>query len=141
MPRFYFHLQRPEGLISDDVGMELPSSEVAYLEACNAITDTIVEVVADGFNPAHCAFHVTDQTGERIWTVPMLERVRTGPSPTSDELRQRLDNASTDLRRELEEFRLNRAWVRATVDALRQSRLASEDLRRQIKAKQGPAAA
>lgn len=139
MPRFYFHLQRPDGLMSDDVGMELPSPEVAYLEACKAITDTIVELVADGFNPAHCAFHVADQRGECLWTVPMLERVRTGPSPRSDELRQRLDNASADLRRELEEFRLNRASVQATVDALRRSRLASEALRRQIKAKQGSA--
>jgi hypothetical protein len=39
MPRFYFHLRTAQGLNPDEIGLELPDVEAAYLEAFRTAQD------------------------------------------------------------------------------------------------------
>ena len=43
MPRYFFHLTTPSGTDLDDTGIEWPDPNFAYLEACKAIPDTVLE--------------------------------------------------------------------------------------------------
>jgi hypothetical protein len=128
MPRFFFHLRTAEDWIADETGSELPASEDAYLEACRAIGDTVLDLVGDGRDPTLAAFHVTDETGALHWIVPMLERVQGAipPEAAADEeppatsiLLWCLEQATAVLRQELADLRANRTALRMEVDHLR----------------------
>lgn len=75
MPRFFFHLATPLGTELDDIGIEFPDLHIAYLEACCAIPGVAFEILSKGKNPADHAFHVSDEAGNVLWVVPLLERV------------------------------------------------------------------
>ena len=75
MPRYFFHLTTPNGTDLDDTGIEWPDPNFAYLEACKAIPNTVLEIIKDGGDPANFAFEIVDQTGNVLWHIPLLERV------------------------------------------------------------------
>jgi hypothetical protein len=75
MPRFYFHLQMPGGTDPDDTGIELSDPNTAYLEAYRAIPGIASEILSEGNDPAEFAFEITDEIGNVLWHIPLLERV------------------------------------------------------------------
>ena len=128
MPRFFFHLRTPEDWIADETGSELPASEDAYLEACRAIGDTVLDLICHGSDPTLAAFHVTDEAGALHWIVPMLERAQgaSPPEPAAAHdppetsiLLSRLAQATEVLRQERADLMANRAALRAEVAQLR----------------------
>lgn len=73
MPLYFFHLRTPAGLEPDEVGLECPSVEVAYLEACRTMPGMAAELVHQGWNPMHRAFEIADARGALLLEVPFGE--------------------------------------------------------------------
>lgn len=81
MSRFYFHLCTPKGLERDPVGLDWPSLEVAYLEACRAIPGLCADLLHEGIAPLTCAFVICDAAGSELMEVPFGERLHDGRTP------------------------------------------------------------
>ena len=73
MPYFYFHLRGPSGLSRDELGLDLPDMETAYLEADRAVNDVAGELQAKRLNPRSYAFEITNAAGEPVLELPFLE--------------------------------------------------------------------
>ena len=76
MPLFYFHLRTPDGLDRDEEGLDIPSLERAYLDACRTIPGLSAEFLEDGRNPLDCAFVIAGADGATLMEVPFHERLR-----------------------------------------------------------------
>ncbi|MCJ2021769.1 hypothetical protein MKK84_30895 [Methylobacterium sp. E-065] len=103
MPWFYFHLRSPEGLNRDDIGLEFPSMEAAYLEACHTVPEMSADIVRKKANPARHAFEITDDSGALLIEVPFTEVLdgRYRPVPPKETAQRQVAAAtiarSTDL--------------------------------------------
>ncbi|MDR7037783.1 hypothetical protein J2X36_002534 [Methylobacterium sp. BE186] len=73
MPLFFFHLLTDDGLEHDDIGLDLESVEVAYLEAMKAIPGVVYDFGARGRRPLHYAFEIVDAEGRHVMKVPFQE--------------------------------------------------------------------
>jgi hypothetical protein len=89
MPLFRFHLRSLAGLEHDDIGLECPDLETAYLEACHTIPEMAVDLVRKGVNPMSHAFEITDAAGQVLLKVPFAERLRDGRPPRRPKRPQR----------------------------------------------------
>ena len=78
MPLFYFHLRTPRRLERDTDGLDRPSLEAAYLEACRAIPDLCVDLLHEGTAPLACAFLICDAAQTELMEVPFNERLHDG---------------------------------------------------------------
>ncbi|MGU3663730.1 DUF6894 family protein [Methylobacterium sp. A49B] len=76
LPLFYFHLQTPNGLDPDEIGLEMTDLETAYLQACASIPDMAAELVFEGLSPMPYIFVIADAAGETLMEVPFAERMR-----------------------------------------------------------------
>lgn len=90
MPLFYFHLRNPQGLNRDQIGLEFPSVEAAYLEACHTVPEISADLVRKKANPARYAFEITDEDDRLLMEVPFAEVLDRGrkpaPPPTTAQL-------------------------------------------------------
>jgi hypothetical protein len=78
MPFFYFHLRTPKGVERDPFGLERPSLEEAYLEACRAIPGLCVDLLDEGTPPLACTFLICDAADTELLEVPFGERLHDG---------------------------------------------------------------
>jgi hypothetical protein len=74
MPRFFFDLRLDgDGLEQDDVGIDLPNFETAYLEAHRAAVDIWAEARREGRKIGKCSFEVRDVHNEVVLELPFSE--------------------------------------------------------------------
>ena len=74
MPRFFFDLRNERGsLEEDDVGVDLPDFETAYIEAHRTAIDIWAEACHDGRDPGHACFEVRDVLGRVVLELPFTE--------------------------------------------------------------------
>ena len=81
---YYFHLRIGETLSPDELGLELPDLETAYLEAFQAAQEMWAELLAERSDPLVRAFEIADADGRTLLTVPfseVLERARRPKAP------------------------------------------------------------
>ena len=81
MPLFFFDLRSRGGIEPDDTGLEFPSAEIAYMEACRAIPDLTAELARAGGSPRGYAFEVTDEAVRVLWRIPFSEILGTRERP------------------------------------------------------------
>lgn len=107
MALFFFNFSDGKSLSDDDVGLELPSAEDAYLEAVAAAKSMWSELLTSRVNPTRCAFDVTDEGGRTVHRVEfqeLLENCRPA---------ERTDLPSSGLMRSLEETHERASTARA----------------------------
>ena len=74
MPRYFFHLRGgPNSFSPDDLGVELPDIEAAYLEAFQTAKEMAQEWRKKGQNPRLYAFEIVDAAGELVLELPFSE--------------------------------------------------------------------
>ena len=74
MAHFFFHLRGSyQGLSRDELGLEFPDVEAAYLEAFQAAHDMQHELIARGQNPRAYAFEVVNAEDELVFDLPFSE--------------------------------------------------------------------
>jgi len=74
MPRFYFHIRDAGQRRSrDELGLDFPDVETAYLEAFRAAEGIRAEFVARGQNPQDYAIEVTNAADELVFDLPFSE--------------------------------------------------------------------
>lgn len=88
MPIFFFDLCARGRMEADESGIELPSAETAYLQACAAIPPLASELLRSGDHPRGYSFQVTDEAGRILFDIPFHEVLdgegwprRRGPDP------------------------------------------------------------
>src|SRR4029079_6159522 len=89
--RYYFHLRVGGTLSSDELGLELPDLETAYLEAFRGAQEMWAELLAAGSDPFSRAFEIADADGR---TREVLDRARkpvAAPSNRKRELNELLE--------------------------------------------------
>ncbi len=76
MPKFFFDVRRGCGALEhDDVGIDLPDFEAAYLAAHRAAIDIWAEARRAGTPLAACCFEVRDADDRIILEMPFREAV------------------------------------------------------------------
>jgi hypothetical protein len=115
--RYYFHLRIGHTVSPDEIGLDLPDVETAYLEAFKAAQELWSELLAEGSDPLTRCFEITDERGQLLLTLPfaeVLEQARKGA--TLPRLRQ--SKAELEKRRALTaSLRQNVKTVRETIEA------------------------
>lgn len=88
MPIFFFDLCARGRMEANESGIELPSSETAYFQACAAIPPLVSESLRSGDHPRGYSFLVTDEVGRILFDIPFYEvldskgrTLRPGPDP------------------------------------------------------------
>jgi hypothetical protein len=124
MPLFFFHLRTPRGLERDAFGLDRPSLEVAYLEACRTIPDLCVDLLNEGTAPLACAFLICDADGTELIEVPFNEQLNDGrrsgrPNPVPEQLAclaevRKGRRLVAEMRAQIAEMRASAAEMRAT---------------------------
>src|SRR5262249_53582738 len=77
--RYYFHLRIGGELSPDELGLELPHLDAAYLEAFHAAQAMWSELLAERSDPPLRSFEIADASGRGLLTLPfreVLERAR-----------------------------------------------------------------
>ena len=80
--RYHFHLRIGPRLSLDDIGLELPDLETAYLEAFEAARAMWGELLSERSDPLIRVFEITDEHGQLLLTLPfseVLDRARKSP--------------------------------------------------------------
>jgi hypothetical protein len=124
--RYYFHLRVGDTLSSDELGLELPDLETAYLEAFRGAQEMWTELLAEGSDPFSRAFEIADANGRILLTVPfreVLDRVRkpvAAPSNRKRELNELLEKRRAltgSMRQELKAMRESIEQVHKSLEA------------------------
>jgi hypothetical protein len=92
--RYYFHLRVGPTLSPDEIGLDLPDLETAYLEAFKAAQEMWPELLTERCDPLIRSFEIADERGQILLTLPcreVLERARKPSAPLS-KLRQSLQS-------------------------------------------------
>jgi hypothetical protein len=89
MPRFFFNVRGPcRSLSRDELGLDFPDVETAYLEAFHAAQDLGGEFAARGQNPRDYAIEIVNVSNELVFDLPFLEvldrRAGQPPLPRSE---------------------------------------------------------
>ncbi|MHB2211673.1 DUF6894 family protein [Methylobacterium sp. CM6257] len=124
MPHFYFHLRTPAGLERDAFGLDRPSLEAAYLEACRTIPDLCVDLLHEGIAPLACSFLICDAADAELLEVPFGERLHDGcrpgrPSPLPEQLAclaeiRKGRRLGAEMRAHIADMRVSAAQMRET---------------------------
>lgn len=122
MPQFYFHLCTPKGLERDRVGLDWPSLDAAYLEACRTIPGLCADLLHEGTAPLACAFVICDAAGSALMEVPFSERLHDGRKPKRPPV-------SPEPRAYLAEVRKGRALIAAMRAEIAEMRAAAAEMR------------
>lgn len=73
MPHFYFHRRTDQGLRRDDIGIECPDLDAAYLEAFRAAKDLWDEFLQFGNDPTNHVFEIAEADGRVLLELPACE--------------------------------------------------------------------
>jgi len=129
MPCFYFHLRAAQGLSPDEMGLELPNVEAAYLEAFKTARDMWADLLRKREDPTQYSFEITDSLGQVIETPPFSEvldsteghswRTLSHPARTAQALADRTRCLAAALD---EQVRIARESIRQSQDLLAASR-------------------
>src|SRR5262245_12369606 len=76
MPLYFFHLYGPEGCSRDEVGIEYPNVEAAYLGAHQAALDISLDLLRRRTDPNRHSFEIMDQDGEVLFELPFSEVIQ-----------------------------------------------------------------
>jgi hypothetical protein len=69
MPRYFFHMRDPDGLIHDETGIELADDRAAALEAQRAIGEMLRDAALQGRSLNTTDVEITDASGHIITNV------------------------------------------------------------------------
>jgi len=115
--RYYFHLRIGDTFSPDEIGLDLPDVETAYLEAFKAAQDMWSELLVDGLDPFMRSFEISD--GHQVlMTLPfreVLERARKGTA-TLPGLRQSLRAELAERRKLLASLQENVKAAHETIE-------------------------
>jgi hypothetical protein len=78
MGRFFFDLRNGSVLERDELGLELPDVEAAYLEAHRAAIDIWSEACREGRKPDYRCFEIRDSEGRVVVELPFTEALSIG---------------------------------------------------------------
>ncbi len=120
MPWFYFHLRGPDGLSRDELGLDLPDVEIAFLEADRAVSDVARELLAEGQNPRGYAFEIVNASGDLVLDLPFAETLDRQAGRQAVSLSRTTRAAVARAER----------MMRLTSEVAEQARIAAENLRR-----------
>ena len=74
MPRFFFHVRgADERLSRDELGLDYPNEETAYLEAFRAAKDLRGEFAVRGENPQDYVIEVANASHELVFDLPFAD--------------------------------------------------------------------
>ncbi len=73
MPRFHFDFCQGEDHIPDTIGVELATTEDAYLEVVEAVQEMWGELLRKRSDPRRCQFEVRDANREILFIFPFQE--------------------------------------------------------------------
>ena len=74
MPRFFFHVRGADDRLScDELGLDYPNEDTAYLEAFRAAKDLRGEFAVRGENPQDYVIEVANASHEPIFELPFSE--------------------------------------------------------------------
>ena len=74
MPRFFFHIRGfRQGLSRDELGLDFPDAETAYLEAFRAGSDLRSEFVARAQSPHNYSIVIANAAHELVSEIPFSE--------------------------------------------------------------------
>jgi hypothetical protein len=113
--RYYFHLRIGGTISPDEIGLDLPDVETAYLEAFKAAEEMWSELLADGLDPLTRSFEISEG-GQVLLTLPfreVLERARKGTAA--------LPGLTQSLRAELAKRKELTATLRENVKSVRET--------------------
>jgi hypothetical protein len=89
MPRFFFNLSSEGNVSIDETGMDFPSLESAYLDACEAILEIGIEKLRTRKDPSKDMFEIADGQRNVLMQVPFFEVLR--PAAATSTAPMRLD--------------------------------------------------
>jgi hypothetical protein len=89
MPRFFFNLSSEGNVSIDETGMDFPSLETAYLDACEAILEMGIEKLRARQDPSKDLFEIADGQRNILMQVPFFEVLR--PAAATSTTLRRLD--------------------------------------------------
>lgn len=103
MPLYHFHFHDGTTRQDDEIGLELPDVEAAYLQAVAAARDMGGHLMGgEGLNPALCGFEITTPDGIHLFSVAFTELLDGGkpiaPAPNHATERLKLLLESTHKR-------------------------------------------
>jgi uncharacterized protein DUF6894 len=76
MPRYFFNVRSKAGFEADEVGVEFDTLEEAIADARRARTEMVVdEVLGQQTRPTDGWFEISDEAGQVIATVPLLDDI------------------------------------------------------------------
>ncbi|WP_262266006.1 DUF6894 family protein [Microvirga yunnanensis] len=73
MTRYYFHLRTAQGLSPDELGLDLPDVETAYLEAFTTAQEMWPDLLRRREDPTRYTFEIADRFGQVVQTLPFAE--------------------------------------------------------------------
>src|SRR5205085_6369284 len=65
----------------DEIGIDLPNAEAAYLQACDTALELSFEMLRERQDPSRHAFEVTDAEGQIVFEIPFAEVTRPKDRP------------------------------------------------------------
>jgi len=75
MPIFRVHLETPDGVHSDDTGLDAESVGALRAECLASIPDIVRDRLRSGLEPMACAFLICDEAGDEVLRIPFSEAV------------------------------------------------------------------
>ena len=76
MAHYFFNLLAPGQSSRDEIGIDLPNAEAAYLQACDTALELSFEMLRERQDPSRHAFEVTDAEGQVVFEIPFAEVTR-----------------------------------------------------------------
>ncbi|MBM6582204.1 hypothetical protein ILT44_18535 [Microvirga sp. BT689] len=74
MPRFFFHVRSAcKDLSRDELGLDYPDVETAYLEVFRGAQGMMCEFAARSLNPQDYAVEIENDSGEVVFELPFSE--------------------------------------------------------------------
>jgi hypothetical protein len=133
--RYYFHLRVGPKLSPDEVGLDLPDLENAYLEAFQAAQEMWGELLSERSDPLIRSFEIADEQGQLLLTLPfaeVLDRARKARppfpacsakrrAPSPEVMASQRQKLAASLRQQIDAGRATRASLRQQIDAARET--------------------
>jgi hypothetical protein len=79
--RYYFHLRIDRELSPDEIGLDLPDLDTAYLEAFQAARAMWSELLAERSDPLLRSFEIADSDGRVLLLLPFREVLESARKP------------------------------------------------------------
>src|SRR5262249_22159457 len=114
--RYYFHLQIGRSFSPDEIGLELPDLETAYLEAFKAAQEMWTELLVERSDPFLRSFEIADEHGQVLLTLPFREVLERAHKPTGT-----LPKLAQTLKSELEKRRMIAGSLQEQIKATRKT--------------------